>query len=406
MIYFAPEPWDGLWRNRQQLMTIFARHNQVLFVEERRYLKQILAQWHGGKPAVHRNQPGGLRRLADGLAVLRYPAWAPVSGTFPLRQLTRTLRQLYLHKALHQLGMSAPICWFSRPAMVDLVAETPPAALRIYHVVDEYAAYVAQTPHSRQRTLALEQAMLQQVDLVLVVSEKLYEAKSRQHPHTYLVPNGVDYAGYTAALQSPVLPAAIAKIPAPRLGYVGLIGDKLDFELLLTLARHQPAWSLVFVGEAKVQRQHAQWQALCQLPNVYHIATVPAQQVPDYVKGFTVGLMPYLCNQQAEYISPLKLYDYLAAGLPIVAVDIPAVRRFAQAVSIATTPATFITAIETALATDQPQQRQMRRAIAAQHTWEQRAEQISTIIAQALWEKQSKHSDKVQLSPTAGRQAP
>lgn len=403
LIYFAPEPWHGLWRNRQQLMSIFARHNKVLFVEDRFYLKEVVSRWRQGKLTLADLRRPSLQRLSDNLAILRYPIWAPVSGASPLRAITQRVRRAYLCAALNKLEMTAPIVWFSRPAMVDLVDEMPPTRLRIYHVVDEYGAYVRQTVHSRQRTEAQEQAMLAQVDLVFVVSEKLRQTKGAHHVNTHLVPNGVDYQLYQRALAHADLPPALAAIPAPRLGYIGLIGDKLDFTLLLALARHNPAWSLVFLGEANVSQQQATWAALRQMPNVYHLPAVHAQAVPDYVKGFTVGLMPYVRNEQAEHISPLKLYDYLAAGLPVVSVPIPAARLFADSIHLADTPGHFIEAVQQAMTEQHPAQQAARRALAAQHTWEQRAEQISTLIQNQLIPKPSRPDQGTQQAPLAGQ---
>jgi glycosyltransferase involved in cell wall biosynthesis len=392
LLYFAPEPWDGLWRNRQQLMSIFARRNKVLFVEEYPYLRRALDHWRRGRAAAMGRRRAVLRRLTDNLAVLRYPSWAPVSNAFPLARLTQAVRRFYLATAMHTLGMSQPILWLSRPGMVKLLPEMPSARLRIYHVVDEYAAYVSHTENQRQQVALLERAMLQQVDLVITVSEKLQQAKSAQHPHTYLVPNAVDYALYEWALSTPDLPPALAAIPTPRLGYIGLIGDKLDFDLLFALASAQPACSLLFLGDDKVRQQRATWQRLLQLPNVHYLPTVPANQVPEYAKGFTVGLMPYVCNQHAEHISPLKLYDYLAAGLPVVSVNIPAARTFGAQVYLANTPDEFISAVTQAVVDQSPAACQRRRALAAQHTWEGRVEQISALIESALATTQMHHA--------------
>jgi len=170
-------------------------------------------------------------------------------------------------------------------------------------------------------------------------------------------------------------------IPPPRLGYSGLIGDKLDFNTLKELARENPEWSLVLLGKVRVPQQAANWQALRALPNVHHLGPVEISQVPHYVKGFQVGLVPYLQNRHAEHINPLKFYDYLAAGLPIASVDIPAAREFSQHIFLADSPRNFAQAVRAALIDTTPERRQARRNIAAQHTWEARVEQLSDLIA-------------------------
>ncbi len=384
LIYFAPEGWDGLWRNRQQLMSIFARQNKVLFVEPRFYMRAMLSRFRpGGWSRAELNRPP-IRRIAENLFVFNYPFWLPISERFPLNQITRTARRFVLQEMLRRLGMSQPIVWFSRPDMVDLIAELPPTSLLLYHVVDEYTEYSSMTSPGRRRLREREAMLMRQVDAVIVVSQKLYQSKCPFNAHTYLVPNGVNYEAYSAALIASYLPEVLQVIKKPRLGYIGLIGDKLDFNMLKRLALEQPDWSLIFLGEARVNRQLETWQALQALPNVHYLGPVEAALVPDYVKGFDVGLMPYHQNQHAENISPLKLYDYLAAGLPVVSVDIPAAREFNAYVHLANNPGEFIRSVWDALEDNSPERCQARRDAAAQHTWEARVEQLSVLIRARL----------------------
>ncbi len=112
--------------------------------------------------------------------------------------------------------------------------------------------------------------------------------------NTFLVPNGGNFQSYAAALTDPNLPDNLRAIKPPRLGYSGLIGDKLDFRMLRKTAQANPAWSLVFLGDVRVRKQAESWQRLEALPNVHHLRRVEMPAVPHYVKGFQVGLMPYL----------------------------------------------------------------------------------------------------------------
>jgi glycosyltransferase involved in cell wall biosynthesis len=150
--------------------------------------------------------------------------------------------------------------------------------------------------------------------------------------------------------------------------------------MLKELALKNPQWSLVFLGEARISQQAETWQTLLTLPNVHHLGFVEVAQVPYYLKGFQVGLMPYMQNRHAENISPLKLYDYLAAGLPVASLDIPAAREFSSYVHLATSPENFSQAVRDALADTAPERYQARRYVAAQHTWEARVEQLSDLI--------------------------
>lgn len=390
IIYFGPGTWDGLWRTRQQIMSMFARQNQVLFVEGRSSLWRTLVGFRRGDLGLSALRRPPIRQISEGLFVFRYPMWSPISGRFPLKQLTGIARRFYLRNTLRKLQISQPIVWFHRPSMIDLIDDVPSPRLLLYHVVDEYTTYGGVTPASRRRMEAREKEMMARVDAVVVVSEKLYESKHPFNPNTYLVPNGVDYQAYAEALADPQFPDELQVIRRPRLGYIGLISSKIDLDMLKELAQENPEWSLVFLGEVSVSKQAKTWQALLEMQNVHYLGRVEGSRVPYYVKGFDLGLMPYVQNRHAEYIDPMKLYDYLAAGIPVASVDIPAVRGFSQYIHLADSPRHFSQAVRSALADTTPERRQARRSIAAQHSWEARLEQLSELIETQLAAKASK----------------
>jgi len=389
LVYFSQGPWDDLWRPQHQLMSVFAQQNKVLYVERRPYLRSTMAEFRSGELGWQDLRQPALLQVADNLHIHRYPIWAPLSGAPALKQLSRAAMHASLKRSMRALDMSDPIVWYSLPSWLDLIDELPSAQLKLYHAIDEYTSYSQMTQARIRAWEAKEQAMMAQTDAVVVVSQTLYDAKAPYNPHTYLIPNAVNYRAYEAALADPELPPELAAIPEPRVGYIGLIGDKLNLPMLLDLARDNPQWSLVFLGSVRLPDQEALWQTLTGLPNVYHLGAVDVTRVPHYVKGFQVGLMPNLQNLFAENCSPLKLYDYLAAGIPVASIDMPHVRPFASHVQIAPTPGDFQRAVRDALADRDSQRRRERREIAAQETWEARVERLSEIIADRLAAKQA-----------------
>jgi len=387
IIYFAPDTWEGLWRTRHQLMSMFARKNRVLFVEGRISLRKTMRGLRQGVLRLSDLRRPSVRKVMNNLFVFRYPLWAPISGHFPLRQLTASVRRQYLRYVLRKLGFSQPIVWLHRPSMVDLIDDIPSPRLLLYHVVDEYTTYGNVTPERHRRIEALEKEMAARVDGLIVVSKRLYESKRQPNPNTYLIPNGANFQVYSAALSDPWAPEELRAIPQPRLGYIGLISSKIDLEMLRDLAAAHPEWSLVFLGDARVANQLETWEALIALPNVHYLKQVKGTQVPYYVKGFDVGLMPYVQNRHADYISPMKLYDYLAAGVPVASLDFPAAREFGQHIHLARGPADFAQAVREALSDNSPERFRARRELAAQHSWEARIEQISEVIETLLASK-------------------
>lgn len=384
IVYFGGELWDGLWNVPHEIVSTFAQQNKVLYVEPRPYLRKVLASFHRGELDLSDLRRPQLRQISENLFIFSYPTWAPISGHFPLAQLTSFSRRRAFRSALRELRMSQPIVWFHRPNMVDLINEVPSPRLRLYHAVDEYTTYGNMTPARRRRIEELEKEMMNQVDAVIVTSKKLYDTKKTVNSNVYLVPNGVNYQAYTAALADPQLPDELQAINHPRLGYIGHIGDRINVDILKEIAQKNPEWSLVFLGEVRFDKSAEAWQTFQAMPNVHHLGQVKGSCVPHYVKGFDVGLMPYVQNRHAEYISPLKLYDYLAAGIPVASLSFPAACEFSQYIHLADTPQHFSRAVCSALADTTLEHRQTRRNVASQHSWEARIAQLSEVIQTQL----------------------
>ncbi len=383
IIYFGDQ-WDGVLRNRQQLMSIFARQNKVLFVETKPHLRRVWADLRQGKLKTSDLFRSPVCQVSDNLFVFRCPMWAPASGNVPLKQFHKIVEGLSFRNTLRKLALSDPIVWFYHPKWIDWIDKVPSSRLRLYHVVDDYASFQNKTPVRSRQVADLEKQMISQVDVVVVVSKKLYETRHLFNPETYVVPNGVNYEAYSAALAIPHLPAELQAIESPRLGYSGLIGDKLDLDMLKAMAQENPGWSLVFAGPVNASQKAGVWRELKAMPNVHYLGVLEWSQVPYYVKGFDAGLMPYVKSGYSENMSPLKLYDYLAAGIPIAATDLTPVHEFKPYVHLAEGAQDFVQAVRSALADNSVERRQVRRNVAAQHTWEARVEQLSDLIQTQL----------------------
>ncbi len=387
IVCFAPDPsWHHLWRNRHQIMTRLARKNRILFVEPTPYLRPVLAD-------VRRQGIAALRRSTlfspmENLWVYRSPNLYPISGKSPLRQLTFALRKGHLRRTLSRLDMKQPILWVFRYDLGEMIGHLD-EKLVIYHAVDEYAGYVLSSPgpqrqeHAR-RIMRMERQVLQQADLVFVTSPRLRESKLAWNQHIYVVPNGVDYDHFSQPPQQ--LPKDILAAPPPRIGYAGAINEKIDIDLLETIARQRPDWSLVLVGPT-LFKQPERLNVLRTLPNVYFLGAKSVEALPAYMHAFDVALMPYAHNLWTEHINPLKLYEYLATGRPIVSTGIPAVLEFRDVVRIEDNREAFVLAIDQALHETTPELSTKRQEVARQHTWNQRIETLSSIIQGHLTER-------------------
>lgn len=381
IVHFAHGPWQDIWRDRQHIFSRLARDNGVLYVEPRQY---SLADWRRGEVPAEAWQTPRLQHWRDGLWLYRHPPWAPRTDWPGLQGLMRGLRRRALLAAMRQRGFRAPITWFYQPKDAELVG-TLGERLIIYQVVDEYAAFRYHSPEKQQRLRALESYWLPRADLVITSSHALLAAKAPFNPNTVLVHNGVDFDAYERVrLAQAEPPADIAGLPRPIVGYVGHVSARLNLPLLAEIARSRPAWSLVIVGSVWDRGCEADLAVLRALPNVHFLGAKAADQVPAYTYSFDVGLIPYLPGEEAQNINPIKLYEYLAAGKPVVSLELPALDGFRHLVRVAETPAGYVAALEAALGDTDPAVVANRRQVAAENTWDRRVEQISAHVSARL----------------------
>jgi len=382
IVCFAPGPWDDIWRNRHQIMTRLARRNKVLWVEPRAYLRPVLRQLRRGEIGWR-----DLRRplavpVRENLWVYRDPVYAPIAGRrLRLGQLTQALRVRAMHRTMRKLGFGRPLLWLTRYYQADVVG-TCDERLVIYHISDEYSAYAAvRDPEAVRRA---EAELIRRADLVIVTSPALLESKRPLNPHTYLVPNAADVEGFAKAAADPCVPPGMAALRRPIVGYVGVLNEKIDYELIRAIALARPDWSIALVGPLGLYTQPHKADGLQGLPNVHFLGRVDVSEVPHYIKACDVCLLPYERNEWTRNIDSLKLYEYLACGRPVVATDIPAAHGFPGLVHIVRGPDEAIPAIEAALTEQSPEHIRRRQAAVAEHSWDARVERVSELILEAL----------------------
>jgi glycosyltransferase involved in cell wall biosynthesis len=235
----------------------------------------------------------------------------------------------------------------------------------------------------------LDRILVEEADLVFANSPPTYKNKRRINHNTHRLPSGVDVDLFEQAI-SPKLKEhpAIASMPRPRIGYIGTINERLDYNCLEYLAESRPHWHLVFAGDTYPWRKDAPiLRRLAAYPNVHIIGQLPYQQLPSLLKGMDVCLIPYISDERGLYRSPLKLYEYLAAGRPVVSTENPEVIEFAPIVRIAKNPISFVEQIASALAEDNPLEQSKRIQIARRNSWDLRVDQMERLIWQTLEDK-------------------
>lgn len=332
--------WTGDPLSKTHLMRLLSRNNRVLWVNSIGYRTPGLNKADVGrlwKKLKAAREP--LREVEPNLFVLN-PLAIPAYGLRAARTVNRLWLRHQIKGAMRTLRFSNPINWIFNPAAALLAGAFGEKTL-IYQCVDEYSAF---SGVNSQTILDLEAKLLRKADLVIVSADKLFEAKKRYNPQTVVVRHGVDFNHFRKALDpATIVPAEIASLPKPVIGFFGLIADWVDVELMAEVAKRYPTGSMVVVGKATTDTS-----ILKSLPNVHLLGRKPYEQLPAYCKGFDVALNPFRINELTLNANPLKVREYLAAGLQVVSTNIPEVAILGTC-RIANTHDEFLTQVDQAL---------------------------------------------------------
>jgi glycosyltransferase involved in cell wall biosynthesis len=354
-------------------MRLLARHNRVLWVNSIGYRTPSVNKADMGriwKKLKAARQP--LREVEPNIFVLN-PLAIPAYGLKTARAINRLWLKRQVKKAMCALDFRKPINWVFNPAAA-VIAGKLGESLLLYQCVDEYSAF---SGVKSQAIADLEEQLLRKSDLVLVSAERLRDSKSKVNPKTVLVRHGVDFSHFRKALDpATVIPEEVRDLPRPIIGFFGLIADWVDVELMAEVAKRFSSGSLVVLGKTTTDTT-----VLKQQPNVHLLGRKPYQDLPAYCKAFDVALNPFRINELTLNANPLKVREYLAAGLPVVSTDIPEVTVLGQC-RTARDRENFIIEVEAALKKPGPQL-EISEAIRAE-SWEARLDEIDNHLAQAL----------------------
>jgi len=373
----AAADWAGMWARAQQFMTIFAEQgSRVVYVDPP---VTVLSAFKN--PALRGRPAGVLRRAGENLFVYSPPVFLPFGSMYRLvNRLNQRRLAAGLAGALGQEGLKPTLCWTYLPNSVDLLPHLPlpGGAPVVYDCADEHTAFPGLI--NKKVVAQMEAELFRRAGVSLVSAEELYRRKKSLAPGLILVPNGADTAHFARALDPSLpLPADLAPLPRPVIGYVGAVSGWLDQEMVAAAARALPGGSFVLVGPVDTDVS-----ALASLPNVHLLGRRDYRELPAYLKGFDVATIPFKINELTRGVNPVKLYEYLAAGLPVVSAGLPEVLPFAPLVEIAETPAAFAKAVAAAVRRkDNPADLSARLETARRHAWDARAAVASEAVDRA-----------------------
>ena len=305
---------------------------------------------------------------------LHHKAWAVVFNRIWLR--------LTLAVLTRKLGMRGFQLWTFVPTSADYVGHLG-EELSVYYVTDNWKAF---SSVDGTQIGDMVDRLSSKADVVFATSHSLVESLLPNNPETHLAAHGVEFEKFAQALNpNTPLPADLAKLPGTVIGYYGLIEDWMDQDLITHLAERHPEWSIVLVGAVRTDASKLE-----KLPNVHLLGRKPHSELPAYCKGFAVGLIPHKVNDLTRNMNPIKLREYVCAGLPVVSTALPEVARYPEQCHVAQNYAEFEQAIINALAQDSPEARKQRSETMRSETWEYKVACLAGIVARVQANKTSR----------------
>lgn len=342
-------------------MSRFARDRRVFFFEE---------------PLFEEGRPHLRSSICPKTGVrIETPILPPGSPTQQVFELQKEM----LNSMLADQDIENYIAWYYTP-MARRFASSLRPRVTVYDCMDELSAFAGAPAAMREN----EQSLFREADLVFTGGASLYASKRDQHPSVHLFPSSVDVAHFSRAISSKAEPPDQSYLPRPRLGYAGVIDERMDLQLIREIAAHRPDWQFIFLGPV-VKIDPA---TLPQAPNIHYLGMKPYASLPDYLAGWDIGMLPFALNQSTQYISPTKTPEYLAAGLRVISTpirDVISPYGDLGLVRIADGPREFISAVDSLL--ESPSNSEFRavvRGFLSKSSWDKTWSQMNALIQEKI----------------------
>jgi len=367
--------WDYDPTSKHQIMRILARNNTIIWVNYRGTRKP------GVTMADLKGCVSTLRRITSGAKpispsmVQMTPLVIPGASNKLMQFLHKRMLITQIRRAIRSLPgtQGKPLqVWTFAPDVPYLVGELNEECF-VYYCVDEYTEFEG---FDRLAIAAAERQLIDRADLVITTSETLWNTKRKQRPDAVLVRHGVAFDHFATAWRKELpRPEDLRAITAPIFGFFGWIHHWIDLELIARVARLRPEYAFVFLGDCGVDAS-----VLDGIPNVFLLGRRRFEDLPAYCRAFRAGLMPFVRSTMTRNINPIKMTEYLAAGLPVVSTALPEAKRHEGPITIAETPEEFAQACDAIITNDFTMDHRTISDTVKDHSWEATVEHVSDAV--------------------------
>jgi glycosyltransferase involved in cell wall biosynthesis len=376
LICIAAVDWLGIRNRSQQLMTRFSRHNRVLYVNPPVSMLAPLRE-----PVLANKRQAwkqGPVQVDENLYVLDLPMVLPFASRLPFVNAKNQQRVGgAIRAAVRSLGFRNPLLWTYLHTSADLIDKLEKSMV-VYDCVDEHGAFPG---HDPRVVAAMEDRLVRQADVVFTSARELYQKRKDRAKEIHLVPNGADLEHFARArIDDLPTPDDMAGIPGPVIGYVGFIHKWMNLEWIRSAAAQRSDWSFVLIGPV-----HTETGPLSHMENVHFLGEKPYAELPGYLRCFSACIIPFHRNALTVSVNPIKLYEYLAAGRPVVSAHIPELEAFADVVALVDSAEEFIQALQEQIGKNSPDEMTARQARVQAHSWDQRFAAMEAVLERKLW---------------------
>jgi glycosyltransferase involved in cell wall biosynthesis len=363
LVCFSHLRWNFVYQRPQHLLSRFARHFKVYFIEE--------PMFDASADYLDISTP------AENLWVVVPHLRESLREDAAITHQKELLSGLFIDR-----NITDYFFWYYTPMMLNVSDHFNPF-MTVYDCMDELSAF----KFAPQCLKDKENELFTKADMVFTGGYSLYEAKKHRHHDVHPFPSSIDTEHYFKARMYTIDPADQQNIPHPRIGYFGVIDERIDLSLIEGIARRKPEWHFVMIGPiAKINPD-----TLPKLPNIHYLGMKHYSELPSYISGWDIAMMPFAHNESTRYISPTKTPEYLAAGRPVISTPIiDVLRQYGRngLVNIAGTPEEFVRVASLELEnTDRDEWLQHVNEFLSQNSWDKTWQRMMYLITRKLNDK-------------------
>ena len=375
IICVSPAPWDyPIWTNRQHIMHVLSKNNDVYYIFHPEFLRST----------IKRNilSPKKINHIKENKYRLKLitPYILPFAKSFlNIHKLNVKICSTLINRRLKEGNIKNYILWFYDPESVFYLKYLNPT-IACYDCVDEFSAMPSYNSQKKiDRLLKLEKLLVKKCDIVFTTSNNLYSEKKKYNSKTFLVENVGDFKHFYKTTK--VKPINLKQIPPNKknIGFIGALDSyKVDYELLEWLSIRQPDWNFILIGsklnilEKEIHLKGSK--------NIFFLGIKKYKDLPYYAANFDICIIPYKINDYTKNVFPIKVFEYLATGKPVVSTNLPSIRKYKDVIFISDDYLDFENKIKIALVNNNISNKEKRLQIAYKNSWESRSEKLIKIV--------------------------